>query len=323
MAHRPQRIRRRPDNMPNRMIRDWTDSLKFDGISPEAERLFTRLIMKADDYGRFHGDCRLIKSACFPLMENLRSNEIDRWLDELSTRQLILRYEAHGRSILSIVNFGQRLKNSRAKFPPPAGKPDDFLPAFDDFLPQTENFPELPGTSRNFPELPARREEKRIEGEYEVETENEVEGRTPQKRKTPPPSNSKAKPKDVEEALAYADNQPGYTPDVVRHWFSFRDSKGWVDKNDQPIRNWRSDLTAWVLNQRNFNFSANGRNGSHQEPKPTKPRQSPNFGTIPEPKGRNWQDWTHLKGDWRSLDDDQRRHILDNDPELQESEAAA
>ena len=58
--------------MPSRILRDWTDSLRFDGLSAEAERLFTRLIMKADDYGRFHADPRLLRAGCFPLSENLR-----------------------------------------------------------------------------------------------------------------------------------------------------------------------------------------------------------------------------------------------------------
>ena len=55
--------------MPTRMLRDWTDSLKFDGLSAEAERLFARLLMKADDYGRYHADPRLVRAGCFPLTE--------------------------------------------------------------------------------------------------------------------------------------------------------------------------------------------------------------------------------------------------------------
>ena len=39
--------------MPNRILRDYTDSLCFDGIGAEVERLFIRLLTKADDYGRF------------------------------------------------------------------------------------------------------------------------------------------------------------------------------------------------------------------------------------------------------------------------------
>jgi hypothetical protein len=149
--------------MPNRMLRDWTDSLRLDGISAEAERFFIRLIMKADDYGRFHADVRLLKAACFPLLDNLDTGEVEGWLEELSRRRLILLYEAAGRSCLAIVNYGQRLKSSKAKFPPLPGKPADFLPT-------SEHFPELPGTSRKSPleEKGSEEEERRIS---EVEAE--------------------------------------------------------------------------------------------------------------------------------------------------------
>jgi len=70
---------------PNRILRDYTDSLRFDGITADAERLFVRLIMKADDYGRFHAEPRLLRSGCFPLHDNIRMNDLARWLDELST----------------------------------------------------------------------------------------------------------------------------------------------------------------------------------------------------------------------------------------------
>lgn len=134
--------------MPTRILRDWTDSLRFDGITADAERLFTRLIMKADDFGRFHADPRLIKGACFPLNDNLRTNDIDRWLQELSTRQLILRYEAAGRKLLAIVNFGQRVKNdTKPKFPTAPGKDGRWMP-------DSEDIREVPGSSGTIPEEP-------------------------------------------------------------------------------------------------------------------------------------------------------------------------
>ena len=141
--------------MPNRMLRDWTDSQKFDGISAESERLFLRLIMKADDFGRYYGDTRLIRAHCFPLLDNLRPNDLNRLLDDLSNRQLILRYEVQGRKFLAIVNYGQRLRSSRAKFPPPTEEDNGFLPT-------DSNFPRPAAASGYF-----QPEEKGIEGEEE------------------------------------------------------------------------------------------------------------------------------------------------------------
>lgn len=160
--------------MPNRILRDWTDSLKFEQLSAEGERLFTRLLMKADDYGRFHADPRLIKAACFPLSDIVTS-QVEKWLVELASVKLVFRYSAEGREYLAVVNFSQRLKDSVPKFPPPPGEENKFLAT----SAHSGNFPELPGTSRkdspvsvipievsdnskngtsrNFPELPASR----------------------------------------------------------------------------------------------------------------------------------------------------------------------
>jgi len=228
--------------MPSRILRDWTDSLRFDGLSAEAERLFTRLIMKADDYGRFHADPRLLRAGCFPLSENLRANDIDRWLDELSTRQLILRYEAAGRRILAIINFGQRLKQSRWKFPPPPGEPDNFLPMAAN---SPGSSPNSPGSSRNFrevpgttgksreadghsPEDPAGREEKRNEPELDLGSDAETRRES---AAAPPPLAERPN-----EAEFLAECQRRLVPEwFAREKFLSIDAGGW-----EKIRNWRS-----------------------------------------------------------------------------------
>lgn len=114
--------------MPNRILRDWTDSFKFDGISAEAERLFTRLIMKADDFGRYNAHPQLIKSGCFPLAEDLRANTVSAWLTELSDRKLVFCYTSGDRPILAIINFLQRIRDDVSpKFPSPEGKPERWI----------------------------------------------------------------------------------------------------------------------------------------------------------------------------------------------------
>ena len=127
--------------MPIRMLRDWTDSETVDRISAEAERLFVRLIMKADDYGCFHANPRLIKSLLFPLKDGLRDVDVARWIAECVKVGLIRVYEdGAGKPYLEIRNFNQRLKNSKRKFPEPP--------------PFSGKNPPLPGSSRKFPEVP-------------------------------------------------------------------------------------------------------------------------------------------------------------------------
>lgn len=112
--------------MPNRIIRDWTDSLIIDSLKYEEEVLFTRLIMKADDHGNFHANAKMIKSLCFPLKEAIRLSDIDRWLGSLQAAGLIRKYEAKGTQFLNIINFGQRLRQKKRMFPDPeTGQPVD------------------------------------------------------------------------------------------------------------------------------------------------------------------------------------------------------
>lgn len=217
--------------MPNRILRDWTDSLRLDGMSAEAERLFVRLIMKADDYGRFHADPRLVKSGCFPLSEHLRVNDLVRWLDELSHRQLILRYEVGTRSILTIRNFGQRLKQSKAKFPPPPGKPPDFLLTDD-------RFPALPGTSGNFPSEP------------EPEPYSESETETDSGRGSPPRARAHGAPwPTLAECLGVADLR-GVPKGCAEKWWNEHDARGGLDKHGQPLSRWESSLLAYATSWR-------------------------------------------------------------------------
>lgn len=115
--------------MPNRILRDWTDSEAVNSLSWQAECLFIRLIMKADDYGCFHGNPKLLKSLLFPLKDGLRDSDITRWLTELSASGMIRTYTADGgKPFVEIRNYGQRPRDSRRKFPAPPPENDNGSP---------------------------------------------------------------------------------------------------------------------------------------------------------------------------------------------------
>ncbi len=129
--------------MPRRMLRDWTDSESVNSLSAFSESLFVRLIMKADDYGCFHALPSLVRSFCFPLRENMRNSEVSRGIDELRAAGLIAVYAGgDGKPYLQILNFGQRLKQSRHRFPEPQPDHQDGDPA--------SAVPEVPGSSGKF-----------------------------------------------------------------------------------------------------------------------------------------------------------------------------
>ena len=123
--------------MPNRILRDWTDSEHVNALSWQAECLFIRLIMKADDYGCFYGNPRLVRSLLFPLKDGLKDSDVKKWIAECVNAGLVRLYSTDGKPFMAIEKFGQRLKQSRRKFPEPATT--------------SGNFRELPGTSGNFP----------------------------------------------------------------------------------------------------------------------------------------------------------------------------
>lgn len=103
--------------MPTRILRDWTDSQRLEKVSAEAERLFVRLIMKADDFGRFHADPRLVSAACLPLVRQMTDKAISSCLKELADADLIDIYSSSGRNYLEIKNFNQRTRSQSSKFP--------------------------------------------------------------------------------------------------------------------------------------------------------------------------------------------------------------
>lgn len=115
--------------MANRIIRDWTDSERINNLSFQAETLFIRLMMKADDLGTYHANPKLIKAFCFPL-KNIRESDITRWLQELTSAGIIALYDADNKPYLHIINFGQRLRQVNPKFPQiPKNELDKFMSA--------------------------------------------------------------------------------------------------------------------------------------------------------------------------------------------------
>jgi hypothetical protein len=147
--------------MPSRILRDWTDSERVNAISPHAERLFVRLIMKMDDYGCFHADPRLVRANLFPLLiDQIREADISRWIAECEKAGLVRSYEVASKPFLVVPNHGQRMKNSRRRFPAPPSN--------------LANFPEVAGSGGNSPEVPGSSGKSPPESESESESESET-----------------------------------------------------------------------------------------------------------------------------------------------------
>lgn len=138
--------------MANRILRDWTCSETINEISESAEIFFTRLIMKADDFGRFYGSPKLLKAQLFPL-KDYSFKSIEKWRDECVKIGIIFIYESDGKEYLEIRDFNQRLRLMKSKFPEPLTVDCQM----------TVNCQTIDGLKRN-----------RNETENEVETEEET-----------------------------------------------------------------------------------------------------------------------------------------------------
>jgi hypothetical protein len=106
--------------MANRMIRDsLLSSETLARLTHPAERLFWRLVVLADDFGRFHASPRYVRSAAMGLLKKVSPADIGRWLHELQGVGAICLYTVNDRQYFHFVNWSrhQRLRAKQSKFP--------------------------------------------------------------------------------------------------------------------------------------------------------------------------------------------------------------
>ena len=109
--------------MPNRLIKESIcTSEDLNKLSPMAEILFYRLIVKADDYGAYYGNVSIVKSNCFPLKsDDFTCEQVQSWLRELEKAGLIDTYQAEGRDYIQFHKWKnhQQIRAKKRKFPEP------------------------------------------------------------------------------------------------------------------------------------------------------------------------------------------------------------
>lgn len=110
---------------PNRTIREQCRSSRtLDALSADAERLFWRLIVSADDWGRYLADADLVRATCFPLRaDRIRLDRIRAWHGELERVDLVRVYQVGSRTYGVFVRWldyqTRRAKFSKYPDPPP------------------------------------------------------------------------------------------------------------------------------------------------------------------------------------------------------------
>lgn len=105
--------------MPNRIIREgFLDAEALTQAGELAEVLFTRLILVADDFGRFDGRLTVICRRCWPNGGPSEESVRER-LKALTVHGLIVMYEVDGKPYLFVPNFKQRTRSVKSKYPQP------------------------------------------------------------------------------------------------------------------------------------------------------------------------------------------------------------
>ena len=102
--------------MPSRIIKESiTTSESLSEVSAEAERLFWRLVVKADDFGLYYGNPRILASMCFPL-DPPKEQRIRAWLDELVAAGMVGTYtsDEDGKKYLKLLSKDGRLEKVKA-----------------------------------------------------------------------------------------------------------------------------------------------------------------------------------------------------------------
>lgn len=107
--------------VPNRILREGLlDSDAIGAVSPGAEMLFVRLLLLADDYGRYDGRVSVVCRRAFVNRREVDEHMTAEWLAELQAAELIEVYEVDGRAFIEVLNFRQRTRAHGSKYPPKA-----------------------------------------------------------------------------------------------------------------------------------------------------------------------------------------------------------
>jgi hypothetical protein len=108
--------------MPNRVIRDSIlTSASVDGMTADEERLFFRLLLIVDDFGRFDARPAVIRGRAFALKTDLSDDSILLWLARLAELEVVLVYEVRGKRFVCFPNWEvyQKRRAQTSKWPAP------------------------------------------------------------------------------------------------------------------------------------------------------------------------------------------------------------
>jgi hypothetical protein len=113
--------------MPNRIVREGIlTSERVDCIAgePATEVFYRRLHSVVDDYGRFTAHPSLLRAALYPLrLDRITDGEVAAHLEACRLAGLIRLYRVDEKPYLEVLDFRQKKRAMRSKFPDPGERP--------------------------------------------------------------------------------------------------------------------------------------------------------------------------------------------------------
>ena len=210
--------------MPNRIIKESIcTSEDLDRLSPMAEILFYRLMVKADDFGAYFGNVSIIKSNCFPLRaDQISCAEVRGWLSELVSAGLVDLYQSGGRDYIQFHKWRnhQQVRATKRKFPEPEIICNQLIADDSNRLQMSPYSYSYSYTKSN--------------------TESNAES-------NPILVSSPLIP-TLDEVEAFAEERKSIVD--PKRFFSWYENANWKDRNGEPIQNWRNAFLSWERNEK-------------------------------------------------------------------------
>lgn len=108
--------------MPDRVVRQGILSSDLVNVLTwPAEVFYRRLMSITDDFGRYVADIALLRAFLYPKkIDKVSEPDVVKWLGECSKAGLVRCYHVDGKEYLEILQFDQRLRAMKSKYPPPS-----------------------------------------------------------------------------------------------------------------------------------------------------------------------------------------------------------
>ena len=108
--------------MPNRILRESIcRSESIDELDYFEESFFYRLLVNCDDFGRFDGREKILKSSLYPLKDDVELYRINEAVESLDRVGLISTYYVESKRFIQVINWNkyQQVRTKKGKYPAP------------------------------------------------------------------------------------------------------------------------------------------------------------------------------------------------------------